>query len=208
MDKAKTLLALYNSKALPNLDIDDMLVIGGKTHRWYREYLHSIGAPLYAVTRGLQEEVATGYTGGRQLLAKRYHLTVLEVNYCIYGTRTSISTLMKRERAKQLRLFGCTELQLIEEGLPPDISLLSAEITAKRDDGIGVQELAEEYGYTIGRISQLDTGSSKKKRLSKDEKEAIRVNAHGLAASVLAKLYGVTVNTIYVVQREKQCRSI
>jgi hypothetical protein len=129
----------------------------------------------------------------------------LDINTCLYATGSTQYTRAKKERAAMLRATGTTELDLLNASLPPDMAKLSLEITARRERGDSVQYLAELYGYTVGRISQLNTGATKKPRLTKQVKEAIRQSDK--PASELAKQYNTTINTIYVLRREQECKN-
>jgi len=182
-----------------------MLVIEGLTHKQYRTWLAQNDLPLYHPSPGLQQELVMS-DATRSNLAETYHLTTLELNNCLYGTKKSHNTSLKRERAAQLHNAGGTQLQVLNENLPPNIAVLSEEITARRADGDSVAYLAELYGYHPSRISQLDTGAKHKGRLTKEDKSSIQQSQKPVKE--LAKQYNVTLNTIYVVRREKQCRNI
>lgn len=192
---------LYTSNALPNLTLDEMLVIEGLSHRKYRDWLKLNDKPLYSLTRGLQDELNNS-SNSRTELSKLYYLTHLEVNACIYGTKASLHNLLKKERANQLRNSGSTELDLLNEDLPIDTELLSKEITARRKNKESIAYLATLYGYTTSRISQLDNNAATRPpRLTPQQKEEIRLS--DASAQELAKRYNTTVNTIYVTRREK-----
>lgn len=200
MSKAQTVFTMYTANTLPHLTIDDMLAATGLSHQRYRNWLKDNNKPLYAPTPGLSKEVVD-LDESRVALRQQYHLSTMELNACLYSSTAAVNHMMKKERAALLRKHGATELDILNEGLPTDTTSLSKEITARRKDGESVQWLAELYGYTTGRISQLDKNTKRKNRLSPKEKEEIRASSESPAA--LAKRYQTTINTIYVTRREK-----
>lgn len=195
MNIAHHIHQMYLTNSLPSLTLDDMLDSQGLTHLKYRNWLKNNGHPLYEPTIGLRTELESyGFT--RTEAASKYHMTLLEVNTCIYGRA---NTVLKRERAAQLTAAGATQLDLISEGLSPNIELLKLEISARREAGESTAYLAQLYGYTKSRISQLSLNKPTKKCLSPEDKLAIKQSTK--TAAQLAKQYNTTVNTIYVTRR-------
>ena len=203
MSKAHTTYSVYSANSLPHLTLDDMLAIQDLTHKKYRRWLKDNDKPLYPLTASLMEEVeACSDTMSRHDLSKQFHLGLLDVNKCLYATCERAGwSIVQKERAAQMRQTGNTELDISHANLPVDMEILSLEITARRKKGESITTLAELYGYSNGRISQLDKSSASKPRLTKEAKEAIRASTESAVA--LAKKYNTTVNTIYVTRREK-----
>lgn len=202
MSKAHTIHQVYLANSLPHLTLDDMLATQGLSHSKYRRWLKENDKPLYPLTEGLCQEVLAVCSHSRQQLSAQFNLDMREVDACLYADSPGRGLdPMKKERAALLRRSGCTEFDIISRNLPPDMEVLSLEITERRSRGDSVAYLAQLYNYTVGRISQLDKSSSKKPRLTPQAKEEIKVST--ATAATLAKKYNTTINTIYVIKRAK-----
>lgn len=193
----------YIAKQFKRLSIDDLLVSTGNSHVKLRQYCYRRKLPQPPLSPGLIDDVLSSKLETRAELAKHFNITLIEANTCLYGTKSSLSTLAKKAKATTLRANGATEADIAAQGLPMDLSILANEVTAKIAAGEKRDDLSALYGVCVSRISQLNHNSMSKPRLSKEHKQEIKANVYNKSAVDLAKQYNTTKNTIHVIQREQ-----
>lgn len=178
-------------------DLDEMLDALGLTHKELRQYCHQHKLAQPPLTEGLRWEIGSTK---RADAIKEYYLSHLEYNTLFYrGT----DHLTKHQLAERLRQQCMSEHEIYcvtGSTAHYNTQRLSAELQHARDNGAKVLDLAEQYGISHSKVSQLTRSTKQYRKLTPQEKAEIRASQQSV--SNLANLYGTTINTIYVIKRE------
>ena len=188
---------IISSNLMPNLTIDEILISLSVEHEAYRRYCRKKGYDLPPLSKGLETEVIMNSNQPRAHLAQQFSLTMLEVNQCLYPTNKA------NVQAIELRMAGMSEAVILAScGIGAiDPVLRDKEVQQMIDNGGTQTHIAELYGLTPGRISQIKAKNRKRIVLSQEQRADIK--ASPLSAKALAKQYNVAVSTIYVIQRSR-----
>lgn len=194
---------LYENHLTPQQTIDIVVDGANVSHKDFRQWCRDNKKPLPSPTPGLALEIAIeapDLPSGQ--LCKLYNLTMHELRHCqnndCFNDISSLSL-----KLTELREQGISELEIGRKfGLVArDTELLANELTTLIDNGDKQSYLAELYELSPSRVSQLYRGPKRKRTdLTVDQKANIRSRRQESAPS-LAKEFGVTRNTIYVIWR-------
>lgn len=184
-----------------NLSYDPDVVLdkANVTHRQYRRWCHQQHLPLPGVTPGLAAEIVLEVELSRNQLLRAFHVTMLELNQCLYQTvKQDNDQYIVRIMRKQA---SCSELEIKQRfgDKYMDKELMYQEIADKILAGTKPAILAEQYGLTLGRISQLNPNRQPKQRITDEMRAEIRASSESPQA--LAKRYCIAVNTVYRIRR-------
>lgn len=180
------------------ITLDETLVEMGLTHLEYRNWLMLNGHAVPSPSPGLAVEVTmSDWSDG--VLCRRYHMTQHELNHCFNDMYVDHSA--QAIMAEAARRNGQTELSIKKEfgDLFVRKPLMHDEIREALKQGIKPKALALDYGVSEARISQLRDDRRHRPTLTKQQKAEIA--ASNKDPLTLAKEYGVTRNTIYVIKR-------
>lgn len=172
------------------IDLDEALDRYGISHLEFRTQAHKLGVENIPVTEGLRLEVRNMT---RAEISRKYRMTIAEVDSLLYKD-------IKSSQAQYLRKQGVSELIIYQETGEYDTDRLAKELQEKRDNGARVIDLADEYQMSHSRVSQLTNSSRRYKRLTQEERAAIKQSQ--LSPQQLAKQYDIGLNTVYVIKRE------
>ena len=174
------------------LTLDEALTHLNITHYALRQ--ETTDAPL---TDGLRREISQCLS--RNDACQEYKLTMQEVDRLLYQDTDSLPLY---QRAQQMRDLGHTELHIANTlgKQLMDNSRLSAELQSLRDEGMRVIDIADLYGISHSRVSQLTTSDRKYRRIT--DAERAQIISSSMSPQQAADHFGTTVNTIYKIRRE------